>query len=94
MNDQTSEKSLITTRDGILVVIGQVWRDCDKRSSSGNRKCRIVEIDAKRGKARMQNIHGPVPATWVSIRRMYSHSTGWQLVEGSTPSAISTKVVE
>jgi hypothetical protein len=79
MSDLRSSDSL-TTRDGVRVEVGQVWRDCDKRMSSGNRKCRVVEVDTEKGKARMQNIHGPVPATWVSVRRMYRHATGWELV--------------
>lgn len=71
---------LLTTRDGIRVEIGQIWRDCDQRMSSGNRRCRVIELNPHMGRAKMQNIHGPVPATWVSVRRMYKHSTGWELV--------------
>lgn len=79
MSEQVSTNSL-TTRDGITVQIGQIWRDCDRRMSGGNRKCRVIEVEPINGKAKMQNIHGPVPATWVSVRRMYRHSTGWELV--------------
>jgi hypothetical protein len=79
MSEQGTTKAM-TTRDGITVEIGQVWRDCDQRMSGGNRKCKVVELNPHMGKAKMQNVHGPVPATWVSIRRMHKHSTGWELV--------------
>lgn len=81
MPSESLTPDLLVTRDGIRVEVGQVWRDCDKRMSSGNRKCKVVELNPHMGKARMQNIHGPVPATWVSVRRMYKHATGWELVE-------------
>jgi hypothetical protein len=79
MVDPNTADSLVT-RDGIRVEIGQVWRDCDQRMSDGGRRCRVVELNPHMGKAKMQNIHGPVPATWVSVRRMYKHSTGWEIV--------------
>lgn len=79
MSEQAPTKDLFTPK-GIRVEIGQVWRDCDVRMSGGNRKCRVVEINHYMDRVRMQNIHGPVPATWVSVRRMYKHSTGWELV--------------
>jgi hypothetical protein len=75
--------------------LGDIWQDCDKRM--GHRRCRVVAINGS--KAQLQNVAGPVPATWVSlrrakwvsisrttwvsIRRMYPHSTGWRLVERS-----------
>lgn len=58
------------------VRIGDIWQDCDKRM--GVRRCRVVDL--KDGKAKLQNIAAPLPPTWVSIRRMYPHSTGWRLV--------------
>lgn len=70
----------LKTKHGVHVRVGQVWRDCDKRMSSGNRKCRVIAIDVVAGKAQMQSIYGYVAPTWVSIKRMHKHSTGWELV--------------
>ncbi len=69
----------LTTKDGIKVEIGQIWRDCDERMAGGNRRCRVVALNPAMGKAQMENIHGPFK-TWVSVRRMHKHSTGWELV--------------
>lgn len=71
---------LLVTRDGIRVELGQVWRDCDKRMCSGNRKCRVVELNRHLGKVLMQNIHSANARSWVSVRRMHKGSTGWELV--------------
>ena len=67
-------------------LVGDIWQDCDKRMAG--RRCRVVAVNGS--KAQLQNIAGPVPPTWVSIRRMYPHSTGWRLVEraGSTSNAV------
>lgn len=61
----------LSTKDGVEVAVGQRWRDCDKRMRG-----RVRTIDAiSNGKVRM------IPGrTWVSISRMYKHSTGWELV--------------
>lgn len=64
-----------TTKNGIEVKVGQVWRDLDKRMFNRER----VVVEVKDGKARMQSKYGAFP-TWVSIRRMHRHSTGWALV--------------
>ncbi len=56
--------------------VGQVWQDLDKRM--GERKRKVVEV--KDGKAKMTSLRDAFP-TWVSIKRMYCHSTGWKLVE-------------
>ena len=69
------------TKHGIYVKPGQVWRDLDKRM---DRYCKVVQID--NGKAVMQQCRadGNViteRTTRVSIRRMYRHATGWDLVK-------------
>lgn len=58
------------TRDGVCVMVGQFWRNLDKRSPYLKE---VVEVIA--GRARM----GGSPSRWVSIRRMHTHSTGWKL---------------
>lgn len=63
------------TKDGVEVKIGQVWRDCDKRSSY--RQVIVVGMDTEKQKAQM-SYHGRL--SWVSVRRMYRHSTGYELV--------------
>jgi len=60
------------TKDGIEVKAGQVWRDCDKRGNG--RTKRVLSVEG--GKAVFE---GP-PKTRVSIKRMYRHSTGYELV--------------
>lgn len=67
-----------TTKEGVLVKAGQVWRDLDKRCP--DRLFEVVEVTF--GKAIMRGCS----ARWfgaktnVSIRRMHKHSAGWELV--------------
>lgn len=73
------------TRDGIKVEVGQRWRDMDKRTNG--RTVTITRVDADNGLAYYGN-HGKRPA--ISIRRMYRHSTGFELLQpdparGNTP---------
>lgn len=67
------------TKEGIEVKRGQLWRDLDRRMTG--RVCRVGEV--ARGKAQMFTmVNGQAgKSTTVSIRRMYKHSTGWQLVQ-------------
>lgn len=67
------------TKEGIEVKVGQEWRDLDKRMEG--RVCRVVDVAD--GKAKLQSIHGSVPPTRVSVRRMHKSSTGWALVDDS-----------
>jgi hypothetical protein len=62
------------TKDGIEVRVGQLWKDCDKRS--GARACHVQAV--LNGKAHMRDAGGYL--TWVSVRRMHRHSTGWVMV--------------
>lgn len=61
-----------TTKEGIEVKVGQVWRDLDKRMNGRTRTVVAVE----NGKAQM----GGPTITNVSIKRMHKGSTGWELV--------------
>jgi hypothetical protein len=66
------------TREGIQVSRGQVWRDLDTRMAG--RTCRVGEV--ANGKAEMFTlVNGQAgKRTFVSVRRMHKHATGWALV--------------
>lgn len=69
------------TKNGVRVLVGQVWRDLDKRM--GHRFCKVIAVG--NGFATMQRCsEGGFPVTdrvtRVSIQRMHEHSTGWRLV--------------
>lgn len=73
------------TKEGITVLVGQVWRDLDKRM--GTRFCRVVGTvsDASGERAIMKRCrqNGQTltdRTTMVAIRRMHKHSTGWEIV--------------
>jgi hypothetical protein len=68
----------ITTKDGIVVCVGQQWRDLDKRMRG--RTITITKV--KSGFA----WYGAVPGRYgqhkgrrISISRMHNHSTGFEL---------------
>lgn len=71
-----------STKDGVLVKAGQVWRDLDKRM--GNRHCKVDAV--RDGKAVMfpclpdGRILRSARSTTVSVSRMHKGSTGWELV--------------
>jgi len=46
----------------------------------GDRKRYVIAIDDEKGKAQMADSMTSRHTTWVSIRRMHKHSTGWALV--------------
>lgn len=73
-----------TTKDGVVVMVGQVWRNLDYRMKGQKKK--VVAVDAEH--ATMLGVHGHGPKTRVAIRRMHKHSTGWALVEDDTPNAV------
>lgn len=68
-----------TTKEGILVKPGQLWRDLDKRMTG--RVCRVGKVEG--GKAQMfVMVNGLAgKSTVVSIRRMHKSSTGWAIVK-------------
>lgn len=68
----------ITTRDGIVVRVGQSWRNCDKRMYGQIKE--VVAVDVRNGKAQLAGPCG-IFKSWNSIRRMHRHATGWELVE-------------
>lgn len=65
------------TKEGIEVKRGQLWRDLDARMP--NRICQVGSVSD--GKAEMFAMVGGQAGkrTFVSIRRMHKHSTGWVL---------------
>ena len=71
----------LTTKEGIRVEVGQVWRDLDKRMYGRTRRVEAV-VDAVLGKVRMVAAtgRGRFP-TVVSVRRMHKSSIGWALVK-------------
>ena len=74
----------ITTREGIVVKAGQVWRDLDRRTQGprgGERTGTITTVSARDGICIM-SIDGAQPyrTTRIQIRRMHKGATGWALV--------------
>lgn len=71
------------TKENIELKVGQVWRDLDKRMNGRERK--IVAVVGKPGKVLMDepaaDFINKFNPTWVSVARMYRHSTGWELVK-------------
>lgn len=75
-----------TTKEGIEVQIGQVWKDLDKRMNDRHVKVVALE-DGKAVVTRCTASGGPTVygevRTRLSVRRMHKHSTGWALVQGA-----------
>jgi hypothetical protein len=73
----------LTTKEGVRVEVGQVWRDLDKRMHGRTRRVEAI-VDAVLGKVRLVAVtgRGRFP-TVVSVRRMHKSSTGWALVQPS-----------
>lgn len=70
-----------TTKEGIVVRVGQVWRSLDKRE--GNRHVKVMLLE--NGKATVTNcrpngLEIGAMRTRLSVRRMHKASTGWALV--------------
>lgn len=69
------------TRAGIDVAVGQVWQDLDRRMNG--RKVEIVTLGTHEhiGKVRIRPVGSRAGAgRWLSVKRMYCHSTGWKFV--------------
>lgn len=69
------------TKDGMVVKVGQVWKDLDKRMDG--RHCKVIAV--LEGRAHMSrcapNGRASTDAiTKVAIARMHHGSTGWALV--------------
>lgn len=79
-----------TTKDGITVEPGQIWRDLDKRMT--NRHCKVSSV--RDGKAIMilctenGRIINAMREVIISIGRMHKSSTGWALVRDSNGNVI------
>jgi hypothetical protein len=65
-----------TTKEGIEVCVGQVWRDMDKRM---HRVVMVIEVNGDKAVVR-SGWDGSGTKSTLSIKRMHKHSTGWQLV--------------
>lgn len=78
MSEAPSSDQKLTTQDGIVVRVGQTWRNCDKRMN-GQLKS-VIAVSATSGKAQLAGPAG-LWANWVLVRRMHKSSTGWELVE-------------
>jgi hypothetical protein len=80
MSEQATSAApaVLTTKHGVQVAVGQLWRDCDKRMN--DRRRYVIEIDVQAGEVRMGVTQYDESGTWVSVRRMHKHSTGWELV--------------
>ncbi len=63
----------MNTKNGIQVEVGQKWRDCDKRMYGRIRT--IAAIFPNEGKVKWAE--SPYK---VSVKRMYKHSTGFELI--------------
>ena len=64
-----------TTRDGIEVKPGQLWKDCDKRMRG-----RSGFVQSVSGGKAVIGIGATGRTTRIAIRRMYRHSSGWVMV--------------
>jgi hypothetical protein len=74
------------TKENIVVQIGQIWQDLDKRMR--DRQCKIIEV--LDGKVKMQQIFPVMKerVTLVSVSRMHKMSTGWKLITAITDNLI------
>lgn len=63
-----------TTKEGIEVKRGQVWRDLDKRMNGRT----VTVLRVLEGFAHCRSVVGR--DTRLAIARMHRHSTGWELV--------------
>lgn len=76
--------SKTTTKDGIEVKPGQVWRDLDKRMT--NRHARVQEVKDDKAVMLQCTESGRVISERfmkIAIARMHKFSTGWSLVRDS-----------
>lgn len=81
MNATTTSPNPFVTKEGVLVEVGQIWRDLDKRMSG--RTVKVVRLGnmSFEGSVRIRNAaseHGT--ERWLAVRRMHRGSTGWMLV--------------
>ena len=77
--EQPNPADPLVTKHGVRVALGQRWRDCDKRMM--HRVRYVVEINAKTHRVRLGTSMDDARGSWVAIRRMHKHSTGWELVD-------------
>lgn len=65
-----------TTKHGVVVRVGQRWRNCDYRSNGTVKTVLAVDNEY----ATLYVPGSSQRSSRVLIRRMYKHSTGWELV--------------
>ena len=72
------------TKDGVVVKVGQVWRDLDKRTRRTVTVERIIERPAGHGwHAEVISSNGA--RSRIAIKRMHRHGQGFALVSESQP---------
>lgn len=65
-----------STKEGVEVMPGQIWRDLDKRMAG--RRVQVLAVYPVSGKANVENV-ATGGRTTLSIRRMHKGATGWAL---------------
>ena len=73
------------------VMVGQIWRDMDKRM--GGRRCKVESLLVRNGRlcarmARVDSNNDPyptMPRTWIWTARMRPINGGWTLDKELTP---------
>jgi hypothetical protein len=65
-----------TTKEGVEVMPGQIWRDLDKRMAG--RRVKVLAVYIESGKAEVEN-QATGGLTTLSVRRMHKGATGWAL---------------
>lgn len=80
-NDMTTTP-INTTKEGIEVKPGQVWKDLDGRTQGPNGDPRTCTVTVVRDGVALMSVDGvqPYRTTHVAIRRMHKSATGWALV--------------
>jgi hypothetical protein len=72
--------------NGVMVKIGQVWEDCDRRTRGKNpRLLTVVAIETDGQMVKVKSSRGPT--TWIKASRLKPGSTGYKLVKDVEPVA-------
>jgi len=80
-DEQIMENANIT-KDGIVVEVGQVWRDLDHRMAG--RCCKVMSLydgHAKMRRCTDAGVELVTKDTRVAVRRMHKGATGWELIK-------------
>ena len=90
---QTDNKNVTT--EGVEIVIGQVWRDLDRRM--GDRYCKVMSLYDGYAKMRRCTDAGTefgTKDTRVAVRRMHKGAAGWELTSQQVPMTYDTFFAE